>query len=137
MKFSDIISLYFPTDMHYYHLENTTTYSFPERISRVMQAVIDHALSERDLGPLMALTPFAAPVQDTSCETMRGMIARQLSDGVARSELRDDLDVVLAARLAHGMVEGGMIELMTNPNRAKQTVIDELAFASTRWLAQS
>ena len=110
---------------------------FPRRFTLVMQAVIEHALSERDLGRLMALTSFATPTQDTSCETMRGMIARQLSDGVERGELRNDLDVILAARLAHGMVEGGMIELMTNLNRTKQSVINELAFASSRWLAQS
>lgn len=107
---------------------------FPDRFSLIMFAVIDHAMKEKDLSVLMALTRFAAPGTNSSGETIRGMIAKHLTDGVKRGELRRDLDIDLAARLAHGMVEGAMIELMTNPAREKEEVAQELALASSRWL---
>lgn len=107
---------------------------FPDRFSLIMHAVINHAMNEKDLGILMALTPYAAPAANETGSTIREMISKQLADGVQREELRSDLNIGLAARLAHGMVEGAIIELMTNPDCEPIDVADELALASSRWL---
>ena len=53
---------------------------FPDRFTLIMIAVIDHAMKEKDLGVLIALTPFAAPSTAASGDTIRGMIAIHLTD---------------------------------------------------------
>ncbi len=107
---------------------------FPDRFPLIMKAVVGHALGEKDLGRLMALAAFADPAKEPASQTIPDMIGRHLSDGVARGELRADLNVPLASRLAHGLVESAIIGLMTDPTLKQKTVLDELVYASSNWL---
>ncbi|MGL4239445.1 TetR/AcrR family transcriptional regulator [Tabrizicola sp.] len=107
---------------------------FPERFQSIMRAVIDTAQAQQDLRPLMALASYAPKRGAKSDGGVLAAIERHLSDGEAKGQLRQNMDLSLVARLAHGMVEGALAELMTNPERSPDHVVEELALASWRWL---
>ena len=107
---------------------------FPERFGSLVGAIFLAAREEKDLSQLMALSTYAAKTADHDKSQVLGMIETHIKDGVERSELRGDVDLVLAARMAHGMVEGAMREMMVNTSREPETVIAQIADASARWL---
>lgn len=107
---------------------------FPARFSLVASAVLDTAKRQSDLPALMALSAFAAPSEKPAKRPMIETICRHLQSGIETGALRTDVDPDLVAHMAHGMVEGGMRELMTNPNRSPQEVIDHIADAYANWL---
>ena len=107
---------------------------FPERFGSLVGAIFLAASIEKDLAQLMALSTYAAKTGDQEKSQVLDMIEAHMRDGVERSELRDDVDLVLAARMAHGMVEGAMSEMMANPSRDLESVITQIADASARWL---
>lgn len=114
---------------------------FPERFSRIIAAVLSAAQRETELAALMALAPFAATPHSNDQGTpapksaILDGIEAHLRDGMDRGELRTDLAPELAARLAHGLVEGGMRSLMAQPEVPQDEVAQALVDASRRWLA--
>lgn len=110
---------------------------FPERFSSLVGAIFVAASEEKDLAHLMALSTYAANTGEHEKSQVLGMIEAHMRDGVVRSELRHDVDLVLAARMAHGMVEGAMREIMVNPSRDPKSVIIQIADASSRWLGSA
>lgn len=107
---------------------------FPQRFGSLVEAIFVAARKEESLAKLMALSTYAAQTGEHDKSQVLGMIEAHMRDGVARSELRGDVDLVLAARMAHGMVEGAMMEMMVNTSREREAVIAQIADASTRWL---
>lgn len=107
---------------------------FPERFGALVGAIFVAASKEENLAQLMALSAYATKAEEHSKSQVLGMIQAHLQDGVERSELRGDVDLALAARMAHGMVEGAMREMMVKPSRDPEPVIAQIADASARWL---
>jgi len=108
---------------------------FPARFEAVMGAVIEQAMAEEALGRLMALSGFVQQAGGRSGDLVRAAIARQIRDGVETGQLRPTLDPQLVAALAYGMVEGALGELMVNPARGHEAVINELSIACEKWLS--
>lgn len=109
---------------------------FPKRFSALVGAIFVAASKEDSLAQLMALSAYAAKTADRDKLQVLGMIEAHMRDGVERSELRDDVDLALAARMAHGMVEGAMREMIADPFRDSNAVIEQVAEASARWLGK-
>lgn len=107
---------------------------FPKRFGALVGAIFTAAKKEKSLAQLMALSTYAAKTADHDKPQVLGMIEAHLRDGVDRSELRGDVDLALAARMAHGMVEGAMKEAMANPLSDPDAVVEQIADASERWL---
>lgn len=110
---------------------------FPERFSALVGAIFVAASKEESLAQLMALSTYAANTGEHDKSQVLGMIEAHMRAGVEKSELRDDIDLSLAARMAHGMVEGAMREMMANPSRDPEPVIAQIADASSRWLGNA
>ncbi|MEL6947541.1 MAG: TetR/AcrR family transcriptional regulator [Pseudomonadota bacterium] len=119
--------------------------SFPQRFHAIILAIFEAASREEHLPRLMALSSYAANAvtPDKSDKSMPeksnvlGGIEAHLKDGMARKELRSDIDVALAARMAHGLVEGAMRAMMADPARDPADVITETANAATLWLVRA
>lgn len=109
---------------------------FPERFTHVIAAVLATAQKQEHLAALMALSAFASKATSTEASRMLTKIEAHIRDGIARGELRDDRDVALVARMAHGMVEGAMRDLMSNPNRNPEEIIAHVSDAYQRWLGK-
>lgn len=107
---------------------------FPQRFDAVVRAIFDAASKQENLARLMALTAYAAKENPAEKSRVLGMIEAHISDGVARGELRRDVDLGLGARMAHGMVEGAMREMMADPDRDAGPIIGQIADAFARWL---
>ena len=107
---------------------------FPERFHLIIEAILTTAQQETDLARLMALSPYAAKPTAKPEHRILQMIEQHMRDGVARDELRDDLDIALGASMAYGMVDGAMRELMSNPARNPSETVTHIADAYSRWL---
>jgi len=108
--------------------------SFPERFLAIVEAILATAGRHDDLAQLMSLAAFARQVEDPDAETLLTAIQAHIADGIDRAELRDDIDLPMAARMAHGMVEGAMREMMTRPSRDAALAARQIADAYARWL---
>jgi len=104
---------------------------FPQRFADIVSAVLATAAKADDLAALMALAAFAP---DYHGQAMLRQIEAHILDGVAQGAMRDDVDPAIAARMAHGMVEGAMRELMANPARLSSEVVAAVSDAYSRWL---
>ncbi|WP_299413963.1 TetR/AcrR family transcriptional regulator [uncultured Sulfitobacter sp.] len=107
---------------------------FPDRFHSLIAAIFATAGREEDFARLMALSTYAVNSGTHDKSHMLVGIAAHLRDGVQRNELRADVDIPLAARMAHGLVEGAMREMMAEPTRDPEMVITQIADASERWL---
>lgn len=108
---------------------------FPQRFAEVVSAVLSTARDQQGLAELMALSAFASTSPSSGKKRMLEKIAAHIDEGMSRGELRGDLDLALAARMAHGMVEGAMRELMSNPDRNPSDTVAHVANAFSLWLA--
>lgn len=109
--------------------------SFPKRFGALVGAIFETAGEEKDFARLMALSTYAKAGAYDKSHVLAGIEAH-MRDGVARNELRGDVDLVLAARMAHGMVEGAMREMTADPSRDPAATIAQIADASERWLGK-
>lgn len=109
---------------------------FPQRFKAIVSAILSTAGQEKDLSKLMALVAFA-PNSASKKQRMLLKIEQHLEDGMTRGELRGDLDLVLVARMAHGLVDGAMRELMSNPERNSDDTCVHIVDAYSRWLARA
>jgi len=75
----------------------------PGRIGFWVRAIFVAASKEENLSQLIALSSYAAKSGKHDKSQVLGMIEAHMRDGVDRSELRGDVDLVLAARMAHGI----------------------------------
>ncbi|WP_299786324.1 TetR/AcrR family transcriptional regulator [uncultured Marivita sp.] len=107
---------------------------FPERFTAIISAIFKAADRERDLARLMALSAYASHAGAHETSHVLHAIKTHLQDGMDRNELRADVDLPLAARMAHGMVEGAMRAMMAEPARDPAAVIAQIAQASELWL---
>lgn len=107
---------------------------FPDRFTSLVSAIFETAGEEEDLARLMALSTYAANADAHGKSHVLAGIEAHMRDGVARKELREDVDLSLAARMAHGMVEGAMRAMMAEPSRDPAAVIKQVANASELWL---
>lgn len=109
---------------------------FPQRFRDIVAAVVSSAGHQADLAHLMALAAFAPQSPRSDKHGMLGLIEAHIRDGAARGELRGDVDPALAARMAHGMVDGALRDLMTNPTRDPNAAVTHVADAYARWLVK-
>ncbi|MEM6616105.1 MAG: TetR/AcrR family transcriptional regulator [Pseudomonadota bacterium] len=107
---------------------------FPKRFEHIMARIMRYATTAENLGPLMAMAPYAVLKEGRAGDKVRSIISAHLSDGVEKGQLRQDLDTDYAAVLAHGMVEGAMIDHMMTRRRSADEVAQYLADVSQRWL---
>ncbi len=107
---------------------------FPKRFSALVGTIFEAAGKEQDFARLMALSTYAVNSGTHEKSHVLAAIEAHLQDGVARNELRGDVDLALAARMAHGMVEGAMRALMSDPSRDPGAIIAQIAEASELWL---
>ena len=107
---------------------------FPERFALVVEGVMKAAQGQPDLPALMALSSLAAPSNAPEKQPMLEKIAEHIQSGIDAGSLRDDVDPKLAAHMAHGMVNGAMRELMSNPDRAPKDMVHHIADAYAKWL---
>lgn len=107
---------------------------FPDRFKSLVSAIFEAAGREEDFGRLMALSTYALNTDTHAKSHVLAGIEAHMRDGVAREELRADVDLPLAARMAHGMVEGAMRVMMSEPSRDPAKVISQIADASELWL---
>lgn len=107
---------------------------FPDRFKLLVSAIFETARQEEDFARLMALSTYAANTGTHAKSHVLAGIESHMKDGVARNELRADVDLSLAARMAHGMVEGAMRAMMAEPSRDPAMVISHIANASELWL---
>ena len=110
---------------------------FPERFTLVASAVLDTAREQSDLSSLMALSAFAAQSDMKEKRAMIDTIKNHVRSGMEAGELRSDVDPELVAYMAHGLVEGAMRELMTNPQRSAKEIAEHIADAYASWLMKS
>ena len=90
--------------------------------------------AQPDLPQRVALSSFAPDKVANAPSPITEQIAAQFSDGMQRSEPRKDIDLRLAAHMAHGMVEGAIRDLMAGPERRPDEIISHTADAYARWL---
>ncbi len=109
---------------------------FPDRFKSLVASIFETAGREEDLARLMALSTYATNTGAHAKSHVLTGIEAHMRDGVARKELREDVDLPLAARMAHGMVEGAMRALMAEPSRDPAMVISQIADASELWLCR-
>lgn len=107
---------------------------FPDRFKSLVSAIFETAGQEEDFARLMALSTYAVNTGSHVKSHILAGIEAHLMDGVARKELRADVDLPLAARMAHGMVEGAMRAMMADPSRDRGAIILQIADASELWL---
>lgn len=107
---------------------------FPDRFTSLVAAIFETAGTEPDFARLMALSTYAINTGTHAKSHVLTGIEAHMQDGVVRQELRSDVDLPLAARMAHGMVEGAMRAMMADPSRDPAQVIDHIADASNLWL---
>ncbi|MEM1235165.1 MAG: TetR/AcrR family transcriptional regulator [Pseudomonadota bacterium] len=110
---------------------------FPARFSAVVSAILTTAKQEEDLAKLMALAAFAPTPHPADKQGILLMIENHMKDGLVRGELRADLDLRIASRMAHGMLEGALRELMSNPKRDPNHTVAHVTDAYSRWLTTS
>ena len=103
----------------------------------IASAVLETARAQPDLPALMALSAFAAPATATPKLAMIGVMEQQLREGIKTGALRPAVDAKLVAHMAHGMVESAMREIIANPTRAPQEIVQHSADAYARWLLAS
>ena len=110
---------------------------FPERFSGLIEAAFETARQQEHLAELMALSSFATNASKANNKPMIRKIEEHILDGIARHELRADIDPQLTARMAHGMVEGAMRAMMSGDSRDPQDVVTAISDAYARWLVRS
>ena len=109
---------------------------FPQRFHALIGSIFQAAGAEIDLAALMALSSYAVNAGSHDRSAVLMQIEAHIRDGVTRKELRKDVDLKIVARMAHGMVEGAMREMMAEPSRDPHVIIAHIADASTRWLCE-
>ena len=107
---------------------------FPDRFEKIVAAIFETARSQTHLAELMALSAFAVQSEHLAKRPMLSQIEAHISDGAARRELRVDMDVPLAAAMAHGIVEAAMREMMSNANRKPADAMAHIVDVYKRWL---
>lgn len=107
---------------------------FPQRFAHVVIAVLETARAQEDLPALMALSSFAASSGAPDKRAMIEKICEHLQSGISEGVLRSDIDLDLTAQMAHGMVDGAMRELMSNPDRRPEEVVHHITDAYEKWL---
>ena len=107
---------------------------FPDRFNSLVSAIFETAGQEEDFARLMALSTYAVNTGSHVKSHVLAGIEAHMQDGVARRELRADVDLPLAARMAHGMVEGAMRAMMVDPSSDPGAIIRQIANASELWL---
>ena len=107
---------------------------FPERFSVLVEAAFETGRREEHLAELMALAPLASHASHGTTKPMLQKIEEHIRDGIAREELRPDIDPALTARMAHGMVDGAMRALMSEPAQDPREAAAAIADAYARWL---
>ncbi|MEM8776886.1 MAG: TetR/AcrR family transcriptional regulator [Pseudomonadota bacterium] len=108
--------------------------TFPERFEMIIVAMFETADQQTHFAELMALSGFSAKPTNMQKSPILSKIEAHIHDGIARGELRNDIDPPLAARMAHGMVDGAMRELMTNKMQDPVVTISHITDAYARWL---
>ena len=110
---------------------------FPQRFTLVVSAMLSTAQKEANLAKLMALVSYASQPSSPDKSRILLKIEEHIQDGMDRGELRADVDPILTSRMAHGMVDGAMRELMTNPKRDAKETTRHIAEAYARWLMKA
>ncbi len=110
---------------------------FPQRFGMIVSAIFSTAQKEADLAKLMALASYTAQPSSEDKPRLLLKIEEHIRDGMDRGELRTDIDPALTSRMAHGMVDGAMRELMGNPTRDPQDTSKHIVEAYSRWLAKA
>jgi AcrR family transcriptional regulator len=107
---------------------------WPDRFDVIFAAMIDRARADPVLPRLMALAPYAMSGGWRPGHAVRASILEHLEEGQKSGALRGDLNAVIAAAMAHGMVEGAMGLLFATPDIDMGSIVSHLAGASRNWL---
>ena len=107
---------------------------FPERFVLIAEAVLKTARSQSDLPALMALSAFAERTDPKDKRAIISTIQGHVQSGMEKGDLRSNIDPELVAYMAHGMVEGAMRELMSNPDRSPQDTVAAISDTYSKWL---